>query len=107
MGKTTGNVSLILCLVCTILLIDCARSRAQESTGQYIDDTVITENVKSKLSADPGLEGLAIKVETSEGVVLLNGLVDTREQVQRAVEIARGVEGVKKVKQSLILKGIY
>jgi hyperosmotically inducible protein len=107
MGKVTRNLSLILCLVFTIVFVDPAGIRAQENAGEHMDDTVITAKVNAKLLADPGLNGLPIRVETSKGIVQLSGFVDTGEQAQRAVEIAKSVESVRKVKNSLIAKKIY
>jgi hyperosmotically inducible protein len=105
MKKAIRNLSLIVCLVFTIVLISCAGSRTQESPGEYVDDTVITTKVKSKLVADQGLSGFNIEVETFKGVVQLSGFVDTNEQAQRAEEIAESVGGVREVKNSLIVKG--
>ena len=107
MRKVFRNFNLILCLVLTILLSSCAGSPTQESKADYVDDTLITTRVKSKLLDDQILKRFAIKVETFKGVVNLSGFVDTMEQAQRAVEITRAVEGVKLVKNSLILKSIY
>jgi hyperosmotically inducible periplasmic protein len=76
-----------------------------ESTGQYLDDTAITTKVKSELLSDEGLKGLDVKVKTYKGVVQLSGFVDSSRQVKRAVEIAQGVDGVKRVENKLTLKG--
>jgi osmotically-inducible protein OsmY len=69
-----------------------------------VDSSVITTKVKTALLADPDVSGLAIEVETFKDVVQLSGFVDTKEQAQKAVEIARNVEGVRSVKNSLIVK---
>jgi Predicted periplasmic or secreted lipoprotein len=82
MKKIIRSLCLVVCLVFVIVLSSSAESRAQESAGEYGDDTVITTKVKSKLLADQELKRLAIKVETSKGVVRLSGLVDTKEQAR-------------------------
>jgi osmotically-inducible protein OsmY len=107
MRKVIRNLDLILCLALTILLTSCAGRPTQESTGEYVDDTLITTRIKSKLLDDWILKGFAIKVETFKGVVRLSGFVDTMEQAQRAVEVTRSVVAVKLVKNSLMLKSIY
>jgi osmotically-inducible protein OsmY len=104
MKKATKNLSLIAGLIFAVALISCAGSRTRESAGEYVDSSVITTKVKTALLADPDVSGLAIEVETFKDVVQLSGFVDTKEQAQKAVEIARNVEGVRSVKNSLIVK---
>ncbi len=60
-----------------------------------MDDSVATSAVKSALLKDTGLNSLDIKVETRKGKVQLSGFVDSQIQLDRAIEIARGVDGVK------------
>jgi hyperosmotically inducible protein len=98
---------LIGCLVLLMLvatLAVCASTRAQESTGQYVDDSVITTKVKALLAEDNFLKSFRISVETDKGTVQLSGAVDSQNAVDKAGEIARGVEGVKSVKNNLIVK---
>jgi hyperosmotically inducible protein len=95
----------IMCLVFVVAMISCASSRTKESTGQYLDDSTITTKVKSALLADPDVSGLDVKVVTFKGVVQLSGFVDSEKQISRAVEIAKGVEGVMRVENKLVVKG--
>ncbi len=76
----------------------------KRTPGQYLDDKVITAKVKAAIVEDPGVKALQIKVESYEGVVQLSGFVDSPEQISRAGEIAKGVEGVKSVKNDLIVR---
>jgi osmotically-inducible protein OsmY len=78
--------------------------RAGATAGRVIDDSVITGKVKSALIADSTTKAYQIEVETYQGNVQLSGFVDSAEQRRRAVEIARNVEGVKDVKNSLELR---
>ncbi|MFN2268325.1 MAG: BON domain-containing protein [Desulfonatronovibrio sp.] len=82
----------------------CGSSSKQSSTGEYVDDTVITTKVKSMLAADDFLKSFQISVETYKGTVQLSGFVDSRQALNRAVEITRDVKGVKSVKNDLIVK---
>ncbi|HEX3035556.1 MAG TPA: BON domain-containing protein [Thermodesulfobacteriota bacterium] len=107
MKKANRDLSLILCLVFGFLLTDCVGSQVEENAGEYTDDTFITTEVKNKILADQDLKGFIIEIQTLRGVVQLRGLVDTKKQALRAQEIAQSVEGVKKVKSSLIVKEIY
>lgn len=84
--------------------MSCVGSHTQESMGEYVDDSVITTKVKYALLADPVVKSLDISVETFKGVVQLSGFVNDNEQARRAVQITRSVNGVRSVKNSLIVK---
>jgi osmotically-inducible protein OsmY len=98
---------LIRCFVLLMLiasLVACASTSKQEGTGEYIDDSVITTKVKSMLAADDFLKSFEIGVETYKGIVQLSGFVDSQKAVDKAGEVARGVNGVKSVKNNLNVK---
>lgn len=77
------------------------RSAQMDSdSDQPLGDTWITTKVKSSLLADSDVAGLDVEVETVNGEVRLSGAVDSQAQIDRAVEIARGIEGVTSVDAS-------
>jgi c(7)-type cytochrome triheme protein len=76
-----------------------------ESAGEYVDDAVITAKIKSAVLEEPSLKSAEINVETSKGTVQLSGFVRSRADINKAVEVAKGVKGVKSVKNDMILKG--
>lgn len=82
----------------------CAATSTRDSTGQYVDDTVITTKVKSALLGDKAVKSFEIKVETVKGVVQLSGFVDTSAQKSAAGQDAAVVSGVKDVENNLIVK---
>jgi hyperosmotically inducible protein len=84
--------------------VSCASTPKQESTGEYVDDSVITTKVKSLIAADDFLKSFQISVETYKGIVQLSGFVSSQNLVDKAGEIARSVKGVKSVKNNLIVK---
>ena len=97
----------IRCLVLLMLIatfLACASTRTHESTGEYVDDSVITTKVKTLLANDDFFKSFEISVETFKGTVQLSGFVNSRQAVNKAGEIARGVNGVKSVKNNLIVK---
>lgn len=60
-------------------------------------DAGITTNVKSKMAADDTVKAHEINVDTRNGVVTLSGDVDSPIAKERAVQIARGTDGVREV----------
>jgi osmotically-inducible protein OsmY len=76
----------------------------QESTGQYVDNSVITLKVKSKLLADSELKSLAISVMSYKGQVKLTGFVDNELEKIKAGKLAKQVEGVTAVNNALVVK---
>jgi osmotically-inducible protein OsmY len=82
----------------------CASTQAQEGTGEYVDDSVVTTKVKAAILNEPSLSSAEINVETFKGVVQLSGFVNSRADITKAVEIARGVKGVNSVKNDMRLK---
>ena len=93
---------LVLMLIATFAA--CAATRTHESTGEYVDDSVITNKVKALLAADDFLKSFQISVETFKGTVQLSGFVNSQRAVDKAGEIARSVKWVKSVKNDLIVK---
>jgi osmotically-inducible protein OsmY len=85
-------------------LLGCASTAKQEGTGEYVDDTVLTGKVKAAIFDDPSLKSAEINVETFKGVVQLSGFVNSREDINKAVRVARGIPGVTSVKNDMRLK---
>jgi hyperosmotically inducible periplasmic protein len=77
---------------------------AGETTGEYVDDSVLTTKVKAALLAEKNLKSLDISVESTDGVVTLSGAVTSSAQQKQAVDVAKHVKGVKDVHNSLTLK---
>jgi hyperosmotically inducible protein len=77
---------------------------ATVSVGTGIDDGIVTTRVKSALLADPEIKSFDLKVETRSGEVMLSGFIGNQAQVDRAIGVARGVEGVKLVTNKMDLK---
>jgi hyperosmotically inducible protein len=81
------------------------KSKAEQKEVKRIaSDSLITSKVKAKMLGDEGLKSLKVSVETHRGIVLLSGFVTTEDQIKQAVKIATDTEGVKSVKNSLVLK---
>ena len=104
MKKRNVFIGYLLMLMLITTFVACASSPKQESTGEFVDDSVITTKVKSLLAADAFLKSFQIGVETFKGTVQLSGFVDSQQTADKAVEIARGVKGVTSVKNNMIVK---
>ena len=81
-----------------------ATPSAGATVGAAIDDTVLTTKVKTALMDEASMKSLAVSVETIKGDVRLSGFVDNQAQIDQALKVARGVEGVKSVKNELTVK---
>ena len=78
---------------------------ANRSAGQATDDTVIAAKVKGQLAGKAGLGTASdVNVEVNSGVVELSGFVETADQKAKAAELARGINGVKNVRNNISLK---
>lgn len=80
------------------------KPEAKTTVGTEIDDSTVTTKVKSALLANEDVKSFDIKVETRKGEVQLSGFVDNQTQMDRAIAVARGVEGVKNVDNKMNLK---
>jgi osmotically-inducible protein OsmY len=104
MLKVNRFMAILACLFLVAAFTGCASTSKKESTGQYIDNSVITTKVKTAIFNEPTLKSLQIKVESFKGEVQLSGFVDSPQSVTKAGEVARDVEGVVAVKNDLVVK---
>ncbi|HEU5435994.1 MAG TPA: BON domain-containing protein [Telluria sp.] len=98
------RLNLLIASLCLLLLAACAPTATREGTGEYVDDAVITTKVKAALAGDPAVKATEVNVETFRGMVQLSGFVSSPEARQRAIEIARGTNGVRGVKNDMVIK---
>ena len=87
-----------------IALSGCAVTRGQESVGAYVDDTAITTSVKARFVDNREVDAASIKVETLNGTVMLSGFAKNGIEKSTAERIARGVNGVKSVKNEIAVR---
>ena len=96
-----GRVGLAL----AVLLAGCGSVTRDQTTGEFVDDSVITTKVKARLAQEPGVSALTVSVDTLNGVVILSGFVENEAQRGKAIAAARGVGGVRDVKgEALVVK---
>jgi len=104
MVKLRRSMVLMVCFALLTAVTGYAASEKKETTGQYVDDSVITTRVKTAIFKEESLKTLQINVKTYKGVVQLSGFVDSAANASKAGEIARRVENVVSVKNDLLVK---
>ena len=104
MVKRHRILTFLICIGLIAVFVGCASTPKREGTGEYLDDSAITTKVKAAIFNDPALKVFQINVETFKGDVQLSGFVDSAQSVTKAGEVARGVKGIKSVKNNLIVK---
>jgi len=104
MKQISKYLSSVFIALMLVTAFGCASSGNREGTGQYVDDAVITTKVKASIFDDPAVKSTEVNVETFKGVVQLSGFVSSQAAMNRAVEVARKVNGVKSVKNDMRLK---
>jgi osmotically-inducible protein OsmY len=104
MKKSRVLIGYMVLVVLVATFAACASTRTHESTGEYVDDSVITTKVKALLAEDDLLKSFQIGVETYKGTVQLSGFVNSQNAVSKAGEITKSVKGVRSVKNNLIVK---
>ena len=104
MKNAPKAAAVALTLVSALALGACAETRTRESTGEYVDNSVITAKVKAAVLQDPALKVMQISVKTYKDVVQLSGFVDTAAMKAHAGTVASQVAGVASVKNDLVVK---
>lgn len=98
------KISTFIIMLSMMFMVSCASAENKESTGEFIDDTVITTKVKAALLDQVGLKSSEINVETFKGTVQLSGFVTSQDRIDKAIEITRSVKGVKSIKNNMLMK---
>ena len=99
----TGLAVLLLGAVCA----GCTPLPTQQPAAEAIEDGVVTARIKERLTEDPLTSPHAIKVETFRGTVELSGFVETNRVRSRALELAKDVDGVKRVRDAMDVRTAY
>src|SRR4030095_2166579 len=101
MKHRSTAAALLGALMASAVVVGCSSAPTQQPAGEAVDDGVVTAKVKAALVADPVTKAHQINVETFKGTVQLSGFVETAEARTRALQLARDVEGVRKVKDAM------
>lgn len=104
MKQVSKSVLIAICSLVFATLLGCNAASKKETTAEYIDDSYLTTKVKAAILRDPTLKSSEINVETYKGAVQLSGFVNSRSDINRAVEVTRTVRGVKAVRNDMQVK---
>ena len=99
-----NTLAAIVAAIALLTITGCAVTRGQETVGAYIDDTGITTLVKSRFVENKQVDAASIRVETLNGTVMLSGFAKSSLERNTAESIARGVNGVKMVKNEIAVR---
>lgn len=102
--KKLKFISMALLTIAFVSVLGCGSTPRKETTAEYVDDSYLTTKVKAAILRQPVLKSSEINVETYKGVVQLSGFVNSRSDINRAVEVTRTVRGVKSVRNDMRLK---
>lgn len=104
MVKMNRIMQLVVFMALMTVFTACAATQKHESTGQYVDNSVITTKVKTAIFNEASLKTLQINVKSYKQVVQLSGFVDSPQSITKAGEVAARVDGVEKVVNDLVVK---
>ncbi len=94
----------VVVLLFGILLSGCASTATRRSAGEYLDDAVMANKIRTKLIADPLVSFFDISVEVFRGRVVLSGFVTSEAERERAIALAKEVPGVRDVQAAVVVK---
>ncbi len=99
-----NTISTALAVLALVAASGCAVTRDQQSVGAYVDDSVITTQIKSRMAENKDVAASSISVETLNGTVMLSGFAKSAMEKATAEKIARDVNGVKSVKNEIAVR---
>ena len=106
--KSTMKIRHALAVTVSALVLltatGCAVTRGQETVGAYVDDTTITTQIKAPFVENKLVDAASISVETMKGTVMLSGFAKNQAEKSTAETIARGVNGVRLVKNEIAVR---
>ncbi|MEK7708301.1 MAG: BON domain-containing protein [Pseudomonadota bacterium] len=94
-----------LLIIQIVLFSSCASTPQFEGAREQYDDIVITTKVHEAILDEPSLRPFDINVRTTKGIVELSGLVNSRDDMYKAIAIARSISGIKLIKNDMRIPG--
>ncbi len=104
LGAMLVSAVAVTCAGCDKSAVPGIESGGRTSLGAQVDDSAITNRVKSALMADPATRNLDLKVETHEGDVTLSGFADNLPQLDKVTTVARGIPSVRTIQNNVVVR---
>ncbi len=102
--NTRTTIAAALTALALLSASGCAVTRGQQTVGAYIDDATITTTIKARFVDSKAVDASSISIETLNGTVMLSGFAKSASERDTAERIARGVNGVKAVKNQIVIQ---
>jgi len=90
--------------ICASLTLLCLAVTVCLAADKPVNDNLIVDQVRIKLSGDQDVKGGALQAESKQGVVTLTGTVETLQQKEKATKLAKKIKGVKQVINNIEIK---
>ena len=87
------------------VLLGCASTHHQKGTGEYLDDGIITDQLKAAVPNEPDLRSCEITGETFNGAFQMKSFVASRQDINRGLVFAKGVKGATAARNAMLVKG--
>jgi osmotically-inducible protein OsmY len=104
MRTTNLMKTMLVAFAIGVALPACSAIEGRQSAGEYVDDASIATKVRTAIVGDPDLKLRQIDVNVMDRVVQLSGFVDSAAQKARATDVAKRVDGVRSVKNDIVVR---
>jgi hyperosmotically inducible protein len=100
--STTLRTSTKIATIAAIALLatGCNLMKGKETTGQYVDDATIATRAKAALVKDSTVSASDFNIDVYKGNVTITGVAKNSDEVGRAIDDIKRVDGVKSVKNA-------
>jgi hyperosmotically inducible periplasmic protein len=105
MAQLSNHFIVFLLSAQLVFFAGCIATPKQAGTNEQFNDIVITTKIHEAILDEPSLRAFDINVRTSKGVVELSGLVNSRDDMNKTISIARSVNGIKFIKNDMRIPG--
>jgi hyperosmotically inducible protein len=104
LSKVAGGLLVSVLVLGAAGCAENSNRRGVDQTGEVVSDSWITTKVKTELAGDRPSSVAKIHVKTVDGVVTLSGSAESQSDIDRAMQDANKVKGVKSVVNNVDVK---
>lgn len=104
--RDSSHFIVFFLIIQMVMLSGCASMPEQTGMEEKFNDVRITTKVYEAIIDEPSLRRFDINVRTIRGIVELSGYVNSRNDMDKAIAIARTVNGIKSIKNDMLIGSI-